>query len=97
MIIRWYKAKRARKDIRGPFMDSQCISIFNVLYQIYIAKNINGFYSLYICSSDETKTDLSINGIPMSKYDDSSILVFAHELFDHYITDYDGLMGVNND
>ena len=97
MNIRWYKAKRARKDIRGPFMNSQCIIIFNVLYQIYIANDINGFYSLHICSSDKTKTDISINDIPMSKYDDSSILVFAHEVFELYLTDYDKLMGVNND
>ena len=86
MIIKWLKDPlRSSYHIRGPWMFSEPLSIFNSWYYIYIAKDINGFYSLSILSNDENKNDLYVNDIPMSKYDDTSVLVLAHEVFEYYI------------
>ena len=93
MNIRWIKDEdRKPDDIRGPWMISQIIHFYDVLYQIHISKDNAGFYTLCIISSTKENIDLQVNDIPMSKYDDSSILVFAHKVFEIYLIHYDELM-----
>lgn len=83
MNIKWNKIPITPNTIRSPLYYANVTKCKIELF-INIAFDKNRmYYSLHIYDKNDFKRAINIRDIPMCIYDDTSILVFAHEVVEH--------------